>query len=91
MRRDIKVFTKSCDTCQRIKYLNMKMEGGYQFLQATELNELISVDFYGPLPRSLRGVQYLFVVQDVFTKLVTLYAIKRATTHTVLTKLISLF
>ena len=47
MRRDVKVFTKSCDTCQQVKYLNMKMEGVYQFLQATEPNELISVDFYG--------------------------------------------
>ena len=31
MRRDIKIFTKSCDSCQRVKYLNVKMEGGINF------------------------------------------------------------
>lgn len=87
MRRDIKNFTRSCDICQRVKYLNYKMEGGYEFLKASKPNELISVDFFGPLPRSIGGVQYLFVIQDVFSKLVTIYPIKRATTRVCLTKL----
>ena len=57
------------------------MEGGYQFLKAEKPNELISVDFFGPLPASTAGTKYLFVVQDIFSKLVTLYPIKRATTE----------
>ena len=48
---------------------------------------LVSIDFYGPLPSSVAGVQYLFVIQDVFSKLVTLYPIKRATTVVCLKKL----
>lgn len=87
MRRDVKSFTRSCDVCQRVKYLNHKMEGEYQFLRASKPNELISVDFFGPLPRSIGGVQYLFVIQDVFSKLLTIYPIKRATTQICLTKL----
>lgn len=87
MRRDIKNFTRGCDICQRVKYLNYAMEGGYQFLKASKPNELISVDFFGPLPRSVGGVQYLFVIQDIFSKLVTIYPIKRATTQICLTKL----
>ena len=51
MRRDVKKFTKSCDLCQRCKFLNYKMEGSYQFLKASKPNELVSVDFFGPLPR----------------------------------------
>ena len=89
MRTDIKSYTRVCDTCQRVKYLNYKMEGAYQFLQATEPNEFVSVDFYGPLPRSITGVQYLFVLQDLFSKLVTIYPIKKANTRTCLNKLMS--
>ena len=62
MRADIKAYTKACDLCQRVKYLNYKMEGAYQFLKASEPNKMVSVDFYGPLPRSNGGVQYLFVL-----------------------------
>ena len=89
MRADIKSYTRACDTCQRVKYLNYKMEGAYQFLQATEPSELVSVDFYGPLPRSIAGVQYLFVLQDLFSKLITIYPIKKANTRTCLNNLIS--
>lgn len=87
MRRDIKKFSRSCDVCQKTKHLNYKMEGVHEFIHATKPNELVSVDFYGPLPRSNAGVQYIFVLQDVFSKLVTLYAIRRATTQICLKKL----
>ena len=87
MRRDIKSFTRSYNLCQRVKYLNYKMGGSYEFLAAEQPNELVSVDFYGPLPVLVGGVQYIFVFQDVFTKLVTLYPIKRANTKTCLSKL----
>ena len=60
MRADVKMWTKTCDTCQRVKYLNYKMEGAYQFVQSKDPNEIVSVDFYGPLPRSSGGVQYLW-------------------------------
>ena len=50
---------------------------------------MVRVDFYGPLPRSVGGVQYLFVLQDLFSKLVTIYAIKKSNTRTYLNKLIN--
>lgn len=88
MRVDIKAYTKACDVCQRVKFINCKMEGAYQFLRAVEPNEFVSVDFYGPLPRSTGGVQYLFVLQDLFSKFTTLYSTKRANTRTCLNKLV---
>ena len=91
IKRDIKRFTKSCDLCQRVKYLNCKMEGAYQFIQAKEKNQVIAVDFYGPLPTSVGGVQFIFVIQDLFSKLVTLFPIKRATTQICLKKLSELY
>ena len=89
MRTDVKRYAKNCDLCQRVKFLNFKVEGAYQFVGASEPNEMISVDFYGPLPRSTGGIQYLFVIQDLFSKLVTLYAIKKANTLTCLNKLLN--
>ena len=70
---------------------NCKIECAYQFGQAKERNEVLSVDFYGPLPTSVGGVQFLFVVQDLFSKFVTLYPIKRATTKFILKKLSELY
>ena len=64
------------------------MEEGYQFLNASKPNVLASVDFYGSLPRSVGGVQYLFVKKDGFSKLITLYPIKKATTRVCLNKLV---
>lgn len=87
IRRDIKNYTRTCDICQRTKYINYKMEGAYQFVKSNRPNEIIAVDFYGPLPVSIAGVSYIFVVQDLFSKFVTLYPIKRANTRTCLEKL----
>lgn len=50
--------------------------------------DLATVDFYGPLPRSVGGVEYIFVVLDVFSKLVKLYPIKKANTKTVVKKIL---
>lgn len=86
MRRDVKEFTRSCDKCQRTKHLNIRMEGEWQFVESTEPNDLVAVDFYGPLPASIAGVTYIFVVQNVFSKLVALYPIRRANTKACLSK-----
>ena len=61
------IISSSCELCQRVKYLNYKMEGAYQQTKATEPNEFVSVDFYGPFPSSTGGVSYIFVVQDLFS------------------------
>lgn len=89
MRRDIKNYARGCDRCQRTKCVNYKTEGIYQFIKASNVNEIIAVDFYGPLPMSVAGVTYIFVVQDLFSKLVSFYPIKRANTKICLKKLIN--
>lgn len=87
MRRDIKDFSRKCDLCQRTKGLNYRMEGGYQFVASNCPNDVVSADFYGPLPTSPAGVRYLFVIQDWFSKYFILYPIKAANTKTCLDKL----
>lgn len=88
-KRDIKKRIKTCDLCQRTKHLNLTMEGRFQSIIPKNPNEMIAVDFYGPLPASRAGAKYLFVVKDLFSKLTTLYSIKAANTKTCLNKLIN--
>lgn len=70
LARDVKGIVMGCDMCQRIKHLNRSMEGEYGNVSSEHPGELATVDFYGPLPRSVGGVEYIFVVLDAFSKLV---------------------
>ena len=87
IQKDVKKFVLICDLCQRIKYLAIAMEGEYKLVAAAAPNDLITVDFYGPLPRGRGGVCYLFVVLDAFSKIVRMYPMKKATTYMSLKKL----
>lgn len=87
MNRDIKKFVLRCDLCQRVKYINVNMEGAYRMVHSTEPGDLVCVDFYGPLPRSLGGLEYIFVLLDVFSKYVKLFPIKKENSRTILRKL----
>jgi len=87
MSRDIRRRIRGCDICQRVKHNNINMEGKYKAIIPDQPNEIISIDFYGPLPQSIGGIQYLIVILDVFSKHIALYAIKKANTRTALKKL----
>ena len=87
LNKTIKAHVLSCDLCQRTKYPNMSMENEFKMVRADTPNELITVDFYGPLPRSRFGVEYIFVIIDAFSKYVKLYPLKKATTRACLKKL----
>ena len=84
MHRDVKRIVLACDLCQRVKHISTAMEGEYLPVTAECPSELVTVDFYGPLPRSRGGVQYILVVLDAFSKLVRLYSMKCATTQAAL-------
>ena len=88
MKKDIKKFVKSCDVCQRVKYLSIAMKGEYQMVHSGARSDLVTVDFYGPLPRARGGAEYVLVVLDAFSKLVRLYAMKRATAQMSVKKII---
>ena len=88
MNAQVKKYVLGCDLCQRVKGLNYSMEGAFGMVPAGKPTELVTVDFYGPLPRSIGGVEYIFVMLDVASKYVKLYPLKRATTRTVLKKII---
>ena len=88
MNKDVKKFVLTCDMCQRVKYLSIAMEGPYQMVRAEAPSDLVTVDFFGPLPRGRGGAEYIFVVLDAFSKLVRLYPMKKATTAMSLKKIV---
>lgn len=49
--------------------------------------DLVSIDFFGPLPPSVGGAKYILAVSDVYTKYVELYPIRNATTKIVINKM----
>ena len=89
MSKDVKRHVVRCDLCQRVKYLSIAMEGPYQLVRSEKPSDLITVDFYGPLPRGRGGVEYIFVVLDAFSKLVRLYPLRKATTKAAVNKILN--
>lgn len=51
--------------------------------------QAIAIDLMGPLPKGQRGAQYILAILDIFSKYIKFYAIKKATTKTILCKLIN--
>lgn len=84
MLTKIKKIIKKCFDCQTAKQPNLHTYVAMQNMPVTERNEIIAMDFLGPLPNSTRGTKHLLVCIDLFTKEVRLYPIKRPTTKTVL-------
>lgn len=74
----IKAVTRKCDLCQRTKYLNKRSEGERNPVLTKDVGELVTVDFYGPLPKGHGAAQYIFVVIDSFSKFVKLYPLRSA-------------
>jgi hypothetical protein len=83
----IKKLIKSCPTCQKCKDYSRSIVGETRPIIPEAKGDLISMDYYGPLPTSTAGVKYLLVVVDNFTKYVKLYSLKRATTVSTINRL----
>ena len=75
MDRIFRMVSKSCDLCQRSKYYNKRTEGKWAFQFPTRVNQVISLDLFGPLPITERGKKYIIVLMDQFSKKVSLTCI----------------
>ncbi|PNF28428.1 hypothetical protein B7P43_G15944 [Cryptotermes secundus] len=85
--RKVRKFVAHCDICQRVKHPNRSYEIERISHLPTRPGELLTVDLYGPLPTGRGGVKHLLVCLEFFTKHVTLYPLKAATTQSCLRKL----
>lgn len=72
-----------CDLCQRTKHSNKVSHGVYQPIIPYNIGQLVATDIYGPLPTGSGGVRYVLVFIDVFSKLVSLYTLKKQTASAV--------
>jgi transposase InsO family protein len=80
-------YVAHCDVCQRAKHPNQAYETERVSHLPTKPGELVTLELYGPLPKVGGGLKYLLVCLDVFSKHVTLYLLKAATTRSCLNKL----
>lgn len=76
VNQEVKKFVLSCDLCQRVKPVNIQMECAFNRVYSSGPGDLVCVDFYGPLPRSIAGLEYIFVLYDAFSKYLKFYPTK---------------
>lgn len=88
MEKKIRKFVSACDDCQKCKVPNRVSHLPLQPVLTSELLGLLSVDLFGPLPKSKGNFSWIFVLLDVFSKYVKLYPLRRATGVMVTRKLI---
>jgi len=91
MYRTIKKIIKTCEICQKSKCDNQVARGPTRSIIPERPLQLVSLDLMGPLPRGQRGARYILAILDVFSKYIQLYPIKKATTETILRKIITEF
>lgn len=78
MRKYIEAYIKNCLPCQRYKPSNLKPAG---LLQTTPINqrfEMIAFDLFGPLPPTPCANTWIFIVEDIATGWIELFAMKTA-------------
>lgn len=85
--KKVRQFVSRCDVCQRVNHPNRAFEIVSRSHLPTKPGELLTIDLYGPLPTGRGRVKYLLVCLDMFSKHVTLYPLKAATTKACLNKL----
>ena len=76
MRKDIEIYVKTCDQCQRRGKSIMKNE--LHSIKILGPFQRIGIDIIGPLPVTIRGNRYIVTAMDYFTKWPEARAIKTA-------------
>ncbi|XP_036340634.1 uncharacterized protein LOC118750003 [Rhagoletis pomonella] len=79
IRKDIEKHVHNCTDCQRYKATNLKPMGLYQTISSKQRFEIIAIDLFGPLPPDANGMQWIYIVEDVASRWVELFALMEAT------------
>lgn len=88
MRKYIEAYTKNCLACQRYKPSNLKPAGLVQTTPSRQRFEILSFDLFGPLPDSRTGKTWIFIVEDIASGWVELFALETASAETCATALL---
>ena len=68
MAKDVELFVKSCNVCNRNKKANTKAKAGLGQYHAGIPMERVHIDILGPFTPSNKGNQYVLMIVDQFTK-----------------------
>ena len=77
----------SCKLCQLNKVTNKTCYSEMRNISPNKPGEILSMDFYGPLPPPKGGFKYIMSTINVFSKYTTLYMLRRATIPTAIRKI----
>lgn len=83
MERRIRRVLSVCKKCQKAKHTTVTMRGPLYPIIPKGLRDLGAVDLLGPLPRTNRGYNYVFVAVELASKYVTFTPLRKATGVTV--------
>ena len=88
VRKDVENYTQSCTVCAERMPVNIKARAPLlERPSSAKPFEVIEMDIKGPLPKTDGGYQYIFVIQDVFSRYAKMCAIRRQTADEVCKKL----
>lgn len=79
MRKQITDYVKRCVKCQTYKPTNLKPAGLLRTPAMNSRFEVLSIDLFGPLPVTAKGERWIFIVEDVTSRFVELFALVSAT------------
>lgn len=68
MLRDIELYVKSCDICQRFKQPTGPAPGYLNNIPVSKIFEHVHIDIVGPVKRTNRGNAYIMTATDAFSK-----------------------
>lgn len=87
MRKTVTNVIRKCLLCQSCKFSNQTCFGESKPIISERKNQMLSIDFVGPLPTSRFGFKYLLVTYDCFTKYTYVYPLKQITAATTINKI----
>ncbi|CAK1598173.1 unnamed protein product [Parnassius mnemosyne] len=79
MRGQIEAYVRRSLDCQRYKPSNQKSAGLLQTTISNQRFEVVAFDLFGPLPRTPNNHSWIFIVEDVTTRWLELFALEQAT------------
>ncbi|KMQ86147.1 reverse ribonuclease integrase [Lasius niger] len=79
MCKDVAEYVRWCDTCQRTK-VEQAAPVGLMGRRTTETPwKVVASNIMGPFPKSKNGYEFILVIQDLFTKWIECYPLRKTT------------
>ena len=89
LNKDVILYVKCCDVCQRSKRANRKARAPLMKYQAGFFNEKLHLDILGPFHKSESGSKYVLLMVDNFTKYIEACALPDQTAELIARKFVN--